>query len=89
MPVLCACTVLKSLQEMVTPEGTLYRPDFRVFLPVCQQFSVMIFILLLPCLKVNLCVCVQRQCIYTDVLLTGSSFEMQHGILSSASHLLN
>lgn len=39
MPVLCACTVLKSLQEMVTPEGTLYRPDQGVSSCLSAVFS--------------------------------------------------
>lgn len=47
----------------------------------------MIFILLLLCSKVNLCVC--KNGAFTQiVLLTGSNFEMQHGSHSSVFQLL-
>lgn len=56
----CACTMCSQRAEVA--ERSLRKELFTVlisgcFFPVCQQFSVMIFILLLLCLKVNLCVC--------------------------------
>lgn len=85
-----ACTMCLQCAEVA--ERSLQKELFTVlisgcFFPVCQQFSVMIFILLLLCSKVNLCVC--KNGAFTQiVLLTGSSFEMQHQSHSSVLQLL-
>lgn len=82
-----ACTMCPPCTEVA--ERSLQKELFTVlisgcFFPVCQQFSVMIFILLLLCLKVNLC----AKMVHLHImLLTGSSFEMQHGSHSSVFQL--
>lgn len=55
-----ACTMCLQCAEVA--ERSLQKELFTVlisgcFFPVCQQFSVMIFILLFLCSEVNLCVC--------------------------------
>lgn len=85
-----ACTMCLQCAEVA--EQSLQKELLTVlisgcFFPVCQQFSVMIFIFLLLCSKVNLCVC--KNGAFTEtMLLTGSSFEVQCESHSSVFHLL-
>lgn len=67
---------------MVTPEGTLYRPDFRVVFSCLSAVFSDDFYFTASVFEGEL-VCVQRQCMYTDVLLTGSSSVKVSALLST------
>lgn len=73
---------------MVTPEGTLYCPDFRVVFSFLSAVFSDDFYFTAPVFEGKL-VCVCKNGAFTQiVLLTGSSFEMQHGSYSSVFQLL-